>query len=40
MLQQLGAFAKFTHTYVLYSTDQKIYWVALILHFSFSIFFA
>lgn len=40
MLQQLGAFVKFTHTYVLYSTDQKIYWVALILHFSFSIFFA
>lgn len=40
MLQQLGASAKFTHTYVFYNTDQKVFWVALILHFSFSIFFA
>lgn len=40
MLQQLGASAKFTHTYVYYNTDQKVFWVALILHFSFSIFFA
>ena len=40
MLQQLGASPSFTHTYVYYSTDQKVFWVALILHFSFSIFFA
>ena len=40
MLQQMGASYKFTHTYVIYNTDQKVFWVALILHFSFSIFFA
>lgn len=38
--QQMGASYKFTHTYVIYNTDQKVFWVALILHFSFSIFFA
>lgn len=40
MLEQMGASAKFTHSYIYYSTDQKVFWVALILHFSFSIFFA
>ena len=40
MLQQMGASYKFTHAYVIYNTDQKVFWVALILHFSFSIFFA
>ena len=40
MLEQLGATSKFVHTYIYYNTDQKVYWVALILHFSFSIFFA
>ena len=33
MLQQMGASYKFTHAYVIYNTDQKVFWVALILHF-------
>lgn len=40
MLQQMGASYKFIHAYVIYNTDKKVFWVALILHFSFSIFFA
>lgn len=36
----MGASYKFTHAYIIYNTDQKVFWVALILHFSFSIFFA
>ncbi len=39
MLQQMGASYDFTHAYVIYNTNQKVFWVALILHFSFSIFF-
>lgn len=40
MLEQFGVSSSLTHAYVLYSRDQKVYWFSLILHFSFSIFFA
>ena len=40
LLQQMGVPRRITHAYVYYSKDQKVHYVALILHFSFSIFFA
>lgn len=40
LLQQMGMPRKWTHAYVHYSSDQKVYFVALILHFSFSVAFA
>ena len=39
-MQQIGFPQKITHAYFLYSKDQKVYWFALILHFSFSIVFS
>lgn len=40
LLQQLGVPRRITHAYVQYSKDQKVYYVALMMHFAFSIFFA
>ncbi|MGX7051514.1 DUF1440 domain-containing protein [Leuconostoc palmae] len=40
LLQQLGFSRQFTHAYFYFSQDQKVYYVALFLHFGFSIFFA
>lgn len=40
MLEQFGVPKRITHAYVMYSTDQKVYWFSLILHFTFSIFFS
>lgn len=40
MLQQFGVPKSLTHAYILYSKDQKVFWFSLILHFTFSIFFA
>lgn len=40
LMQQIGFPQKITHAYFLYSKDQKVYWFALILHFSFSIVFS
>lgn len=40
MLQQLGAPKSLTHAYIIYAKDQKVFWVSLILHFTFSIFFS
>lgn len=40
LLQQLGFSKSFTHAYWTYATDQRIYFVALFMHFGFSITFA
>ncbi|WP_195927600.1 YagU family protein [Lactococcus lactis] len=40
MMEQFGVPSSLTHSYILYSQDQKVFWFSLILHFSFSIFFA
>ncbi|MGX4594115.1 DUF1440 domain-containing protein [Leuconostoc sp. JNUCC 76] len=39
LLQQMGIPRKWTHAYFYYATDQKVHYVALIMHFSFSIAF-
>ncbi len=40
LLEQLGMSHATTHAFVYYSTDQKDFYVALIIHFAFSIVFA
>lgn len=40
LLEQFGMSSKAVHAFVYYSTDQKVYFVALIIHFAFSIVFA
>lgn len=40
LLQQLGLSQDTTHAFVYYSTDQKVFYVALIIHFAFAIVFA
>ncbi|MCC7666347.1 YagU family protein [Liquorilactobacillus satsumensis] len=40
LLEQLGMSHATTHAFVYYSTDQKVFYVALIIHFAFSIVFA
>lgn len=40
MMEQFGVPHSLTHAYVYYSHDQKVFWFTLILHFSFSVFFA
>nr|WP_220734138.1 DUF1440 domain-containing protein [Leuconostoc inhae] len=39
LLQQMGVPRRITHAYVYYSKDQKVYYIALLMHFSFSLFF-
>ena len=39
LLQQMGVPRRITHAYVHYSKDQKVYYIALLIHFSFSLFF-
>ncbi|KRM06168.1 periplasmic secreted protein [Liquorilactobacillus ghanensis DSM 18630] len=40
LLEQIGFSAKTVHAFVYYSTDQKVFYVALLMHFGFSIVFA
>lgn len=40
LLEQLGLSHDTTHAFVYFSTDQKVYYVALIIHFAFAIVFA
>lgn len=40
LLEQLGMSHDTTHAFVYYSTDQKVFYVALIIHFAFSLVFA
>lgn len=40
LLQQLGVPRRITHAYVHYAKDQKVYYIALMMHFAFSVFFA
>lgn len=40
MLEQFAVLSFLTHSCVLYSKDQKVFCFSLILHFTFSIFFA
>ncbi|GAA3252507.1 hypothetical protein LMG8520_2373 [Lactococcus lactis subsp. lactis] len=35
MMEQFGVPSSLTHSYILYSQDQKVFWFSLILHFSF-----
>ncbi|QSE76501.1 DUF1440 domain-containing protein [Lactococcus taiwanensis] len=40
LMEQMGVPKSLTHAFIFYSRNQKVYWFSLILHFSFSIFFA
>lgn len=40
MMEQIGVPPSITHSSITYSEDQEVYWFSLILHFTFSNFFA